>query len=153
MFGGHLTHRNLRPDGLPHMQHQPGAEADEPPKSPGPTSSIFTMEAREGRIGNAFACERCRKHKVRCVPSDTAGICQRYVSRDVSLHSGDTCTGARRRELSVSNMLREEDQQRQGAAMDSQRIGCATSTRSSISCRPSSRLWHHRLSHSLHCHL
>jgi hypothetical protein len=31
----------------------------------------------EGRIGNAFACERCRKHKVRCVPSDVAGICQR----------------------------------------------------------------------------
>ncbi|PSN69489.1 hypothetical protein BS50DRAFT_343053 [Corynespora cassiicola Philippines] len=35
------------------------------------------MEAREGRIGNAFACERCRKHKVRCVPSETAGLCQR----------------------------------------------------------------------------
>ncbi|KAF1843331.1 uncharacterized protein K460DRAFT_357075 [Cucurbitaria berberidis CBS 394.84] len=35
------------------------------------------MEAREGRAGNAFACERCRKHKVRCVPSGTAGICQR----------------------------------------------------------------------------
>ncbi|USP73552.1 uncharacterized protein yc1106_00826 [Curvularia clavata] len=35
------------------------------------------MEAREGRIGNAFACERCRKHKVRCVPSDTPSICQR----------------------------------------------------------------------------
>ncbi|KAF2475764.1 uncharacterized protein BDR25DRAFT_322237 [Lindgomyces ingoldianus] len=35
------------------------------------------MEVREGRIGNAFACERCRKHKVRCVPSDTQGICQR----------------------------------------------------------------------------
>ncbi|KAF1968204.1 hypothetical protein BU23DRAFT_572572 [Bimuria novae-zelandiae CBS 107.79] len=35
------------------------------------------MEAREGRIGNAFACERCRKHKVRCVPSEAAGICQR----------------------------------------------------------------------------
>ncbi|KAF2188678.1 hypothetical protein K469DRAFT_724572 [Zopfia rhizophila CBS 207.26] len=31
----------------------------------------------EGRIGNAFACERCRKHKVRCVPSETAGSCQR----------------------------------------------------------------------------
>ncbi|KAF2785814.1 hypothetical protein K505DRAFT_368781 [Melanomma pulvis-pyrius CBS 109.77] len=35
------------------------------------------MDARDGRIGNAFACERCRKHKVRCVPSDVAGLCQR----------------------------------------------------------------------------
>ncbi|KAF2734531.1 hypothetical protein EJ04DRAFT_534776 [Polyplosphaeria fusca] len=35
------------------------------------------MDAREGRIGNAFACERCRKHKVRCVPSDAPGLCQR----------------------------------------------------------------------------
>ncbi|KAF2637578.1 hypothetical protein P280DRAFT_492426 [Massarina eburnea CBS 473.64] len=35
------------------------------------------MDAREGRPGNAFACERCRKHKVRCVPSGTATICQR----------------------------------------------------------------------------
>ncbi|KAF2443192.1 hypothetical protein P171DRAFT_57449 [Karstenula rhodostoma CBS 690.94] len=42
-----------------------------------PSHSIITMEAREGRIGNAFACERCRKHKVRCVPSEAAGICQR----------------------------------------------------------------------------
>ncbi|KAH7359544.1 hypothetical protein BKA66DRAFT_427335 [Pyrenochaeta sp. MPI-SDFR-AT-0127] len=47
------------------------------PRSPVPASSILTMEAREGRTGNAFACERCRKHKVRCVPSETAGICQR----------------------------------------------------------------------------
>ncbi|KAF2111098.1 hypothetical protein BDV96DRAFT_614888 [Lophiotrema nucula] len=45
--------------------------------TPPSSSSIVAMEAREGRIGNAFACERCRKHKVRCVPSDTAGICQR----------------------------------------------------------------------------
>ncbi|KAF2012929.1 hypothetical protein BU24DRAFT_465278 [Aaosphaeria arxii CBS 175.79] len=35
------------------------------------------MDAKEGRIGNAFACERCRKHKVRCVPSETTGLCQR----------------------------------------------------------------------------
>ncbi|KAF1832571.1 hypothetical protein BDW02DRAFT_502728 [Decorospora gaudefroyi] len=45
--------------------------------SPRTASSAPSMEAREGRIGNAFACERCRKHKVRCVPSDTASICQR----------------------------------------------------------------------------
>ncbi|KAL6710963.1 hypothetical protein ACN47E_006838 [Coniothyrium glycines] len=41
------------------------------------TSPIATVEVREGRVGNAFACERCRKHKVRCVPSDTASVCQR----------------------------------------------------------------------------
>ncbi|KZM20537.1 sequence-specific DNA binding RNA polymerase II transcription factor [Ascochyta rabiei] len=35
------------------------------------------MEAKEGRSSNAFACERCRKHKVRCVPSDKASVCQR----------------------------------------------------------------------------
>ncbi|KAJ4985896.1 hypothetical protein SVAN01_08585 [Stagonosporopsis vannaccii] len=45
--------------------------------SPKPRSSTIAMEAREGRSGNAFACERCRKHKVRCVPSDTASVCQR----------------------------------------------------------------------------
>ncbi|KAF2656875.1 hypothetical protein K491DRAFT_353305 [Lophiostoma macrostomum CBS 122681] len=56
--------------GLP---HQPAAS--EPPSSS--QHSIVTMDGREGRIGNAFACERCRKHKVRCVPSETAGICQR----------------------------------------------------------------------------
>lgn len=44
-----------------------------------PSSSHLAMDAREGRIGNAFACERCRKHKVRCVPSDTPSSCQRYV--------------------------------------------------------------------------
>ncbi|KAF2877566.1 hypothetical protein BDV95DRAFT_480890 [Massariosphaeria phaeospora] len=53
--------------------HQPAPAASEPQPPP----SAVTMEARESRIGNAFACERCRKHKVRCVPSDTAGICQR----------------------------------------------------------------------------
>ncbi|KAH3983121.1 hypothetical protein HBI56_147650 [Parastagonospora nodorum] len=58
--------------------HQPAdTDREEAPRSPKPANSIFTMEAREGRIGNAFACERCRKHKVRCVPSDTAGLCQR----------------------------------------------------------------------------
>ncbi|PVH98082.1 hypothetical protein DM02DRAFT_531897 [Periconia macrospinosa] len=41
------------------------------------SSSSVAMEAKEGRSGNAFACERCRKHKVRCVPSAAAGICQR----------------------------------------------------------------------------
>lgn len=60
--------------------------------SPKPHSSTVAMEGREGRSGNAFACERCkepaelhahnltstgRKHKVRCVPSDTASVCQR----------------------------------------------------------------------------
>ncbi|KAH7121030.1 hypothetical protein B0J11DRAFT_55299 [Dendryphion nanum] len=35
------------------------------------------MEVKEGRIGNAFACERCRKHKVRCVPSEFPSLCQR----------------------------------------------------------------------------
>jgi hypothetical protein len=60
----------------------------ESPRSPQPANSFFTMEgkeAKEGRIGNAFACERCRKHKVRCVPSDTSGVCQRYVVRDVKV--------------------------------------------------------------------
>ncbi|KAF2035311.1 hypothetical protein EK21DRAFT_54797 [Setomelanomma holmii] len=57
--------------------HQPAETDRESPRSPKLASSIATMEAREGRIGNAFACERCRKHKVRCVPSDTANICQR----------------------------------------------------------------------------
>ncbi|KAF1960558.1 hypothetical protein CC80DRAFT_259436 [Byssothecium circinans] len=56
--------------GLPHHTAAQGESLATP-------SSIVTMEAREGRIGNAFACERCRKHKVRCVPSGTAGICQR----------------------------------------------------------------------------
>ena len=28
--------------------------------SPKPHSSTITMEAREGRSGNAFACERCK---------------------------------------------------------------------------------------------
>ncbi|KAF2676421.1 hypothetical protein K458DRAFT_447526 [Lentithecium fluviatile CBS 122367] len=55
--------------GLP---HQPAGNM-----SPTPSTPVVAMEAREGRIGNAFACERCRKHKVRCVPSDTNGICQR----------------------------------------------------------------------------
>ncbi|KAH8729062.1 hypothetical protein GQ44DRAFT_701503 [Phaeosphaeriaceae sp. PMI808] len=59
-----------------HMQ-QPADCDRESPRSPKPAGSIITMEAREGRIGNAFACERCRKHKVRCVPSDLANICQR----------------------------------------------------------------------------
>ncbi|ORY11334.1 hypothetical protein BCR34DRAFT_587994 [Clohesyomyces aquaticus] len=56
--------------GLP---HQPQSAGDQPPSS----TSAAAVEGREGRIGNAFACERCRKHKVRCVPSDTQGLCQR----------------------------------------------------------------------------
>jgi hypothetical protein len=71
----------------------PSAKSDSS-VSPKPHSSTVAMEAREGRSGNAFACERCkepaklhaplltstgRKHKVRCVPSDTASVCQRYV--------------------------------------------------------------------------
>jgi hypothetical protein len=75
--------------GLPHTMHQPADTDRDSPRSPKPTSSIFTMEAREGRIGNSFACERCRKHKVRCVPSDTTGLCQRYGHREMwRLHSG-----------------------------------------------------------------
>ncbi|KAF1946907.1 hypothetical protein EJ02DRAFT_199576 [Clathrospora elynae] len=58
------------------MSAPPPPETDES-LSPRPASSVHTMEAKEGRTGNAFACERCRKHKVRCVPSDTASICQR----------------------------------------------------------------------------
>ncbi|KAF2996683.1 hypothetical protein E8E13_004602 [Curvularia kusanoi] len=62
----------------PHMQEPlvpsvPSATS----MSPKPHSFTTAMEAREGRSGNAFACERCRKHKVRCVPSDTASVCQR----------------------------------------------------------------------------
>ncbi|KAF7682317.1 hypothetical protein GT037_001293 [Alternaria burnsii] len=56
------------------MSAQP--EADGSP-SPRTANSVPAMDAKEGRIGNAFACERCRKHKVRCVPSDTPAICQR----------------------------------------------------------------------------
>lgn len=79
----------------PHMQDPvvPSAMRDSS-VSPKPHSSTIAMEAREGRSGNAFACERCkkppnqhapfltltgRKHKVRCVPSDTASVCQRCV--------------------------------------------------------------------------
>jgi hypothetical protein len=65
---------------LPHTQHSPSATHS----PPNPPITMITMEAREGRIGNAFACERCRKHKVRCVPSDTASVCQRSVSLVVS---------------------------------------------------------------------
>ncbi|KAF2125014.1 hypothetical protein P153DRAFT_300614 [Dothidotthia symphoricarpi CBS 119687] len=61
--------------GLPQFPHILQAEATV--ESPEPSIFIFTMDAREGRIGNSFACERCRKHKVRCVPSDIASICQR----------------------------------------------------------------------------
>ena len=64
--------------GLPHMSATATAqpETDGSP-SPKTASLATTMDPREGRIGNAFACERCRKHKVRCVPSDTPTICQR----------------------------------------------------------------------------
>jgi hypothetical protein len=68
--------------GLPHMSAQP--EADGSP-SPRIAKSVPAMDAKEGRIGNAFACERCRKHKVRCVPSDTPAICQRFVYPTVFL--------------------------------------------------------------------
>ena len=88
----------------PHMQESlvPSATSDSS-VSPKPHSSTIIMEAREGRSGNAFACERCkrptklcahfltltgRKHKVRCVPSDTASICQRYVFRHFPATSG-----------------------------------------------------------------
>ncbi|KAL5113850.1 hypothetical protein ACEQ8H_008270 [Pleosporales sp. CAS-2024a] len=63
--------------------------------SPKPVSAVFTMEAREGRIGNAFACERCRKHKVRCVPSDTTGLCQRRPAKS----RGDVHSPSRMRDL------------------------------------------------------
>lgn len=63
--------------GLPHMRAD-AAKADTfPVGSEPPSNSNFAMDTREGRVGNAFACERCRKHKVRCVPSDTASLCQR----------------------------------------------------------------------------
>ncbi|KAI8938400.1 hypothetical protein NX059_004296 [Plenodomus lindquistii] len=62
--------------GLPHMRAD-AAKADTSPVSEPRSSSSFAMDTREGRVGNAFACERCRKHKVRCVPSDTANLCQR----------------------------------------------------------------------------
>lgn len=65
--------------GLPHMRADAANAEDSPVIAEPPSSSNFAMDAREGRVGNAFACERCRKHKVRCVPSDTASICQRYV--------------------------------------------------------------------------
>ncbi|CAI6337584.1 unnamed protein product [Periconia digitata] len=56
--------------GLPHLTATPTNSVATP-------NSNVAMEAKEGRSGNAFACERCRKHKVRCVPSGAAGICQR----------------------------------------------------------------------------
>jgi hypothetical protein len=91
---------------------QPANTEQESPTSPKPMSSIMTMEAREGRIGNAFACERCRKHKVRCVPSDTTGICQRYVLGTCGGSTRDnTCPDARKQESTASNMLRAGDQQ------------------------------------------
>ncbi|KAF2850515.1 hypothetical protein T440DRAFT_90408 [Plenodomus tracheiphilus IPT5] len=63
--------------GLPHMRAGAEKADTSPVVSEPPSSSNFAMDTREGRVGNAFACERCRKHKVRCVPSDTASLCQR----------------------------------------------------------------------------
>jgi hypothetical protein len=118
----------------PHTMHQP-ADADRDfPRSPKPANSLFTMESREGRIGNAFACERCRKHKVRCVPSDTTGICQRYVSRECGGPTrDDTCIDARKQESNASNMLRADGQQNRGASLHHQ-VDCATMIRSSTNC-------------------
>lgn len=62
----------------------------------------------------------------------------------------NTCTDARKPELNVSNMLRADDQQNQGA-MSNHQIGCATSTRSLTSCPQSSRPWRPLL-HFLPCH-
>ncbi|OAL03496.1 hypothetical protein IQ06DRAFT_108134 [Phaeosphaeriaceae sp. SRC1lsM3a] len=92
--------------------HQQPTEADrESPRSPKPTSSIFTMEAREGRIGNAFACERCRKHKVRCVPSDTAGLCQRCQKARVECieHVARRRPAKSRSEVQPPNRMRDFD--------------------------------------------
>ncbi|EUC36546.1 hypothetical protein COCCADRAFT_87763 [Bipolaris zeicola 26-R-13] len=65
--------------GLPHTSATSARAQPETDGSPSPKSASLApiMDVREGRIGNAFACERCRKHKVRCVPSDTPSICQR----------------------------------------------------------------------------
>ncbi|CBX90683.1 hypothetical protein LEMA_P057170.1 [Plenodomus lingam JN3] len=63
--------------GLPHMRTDAAKADSSPVVAEPPSTSNFAMDTREGRVGNAFACERCRKHKVRCVPSDTASLCQR----------------------------------------------------------------------------
>ena len=55
--------------GLPHMSANAQPETDASP-SPTTTGASSSMETKEGRIGNAFACERCRKHKVRPTSSD-----------------------------------------------------------------------------------
>jgi hypothetical protein len=81
----------------------PSAKSDSS-VSPKPHSSTVAMEAREGRSGNAFACERCRKHKVRCVPSDTASVCQRYVFPELFRILGITrAPDARRHASSASS--------------------------------------------------
>lgn len=98
--------------------------------SPRPHSSTAAMEAREGRSGNAFACERCketshfhapvltskgRKHKVRCVPSDTASVCQRYVFPVLFRHLGVTrASDVRKHASNASNTSHAEDQQNPG---------------------------------------
>lgn len=73
--------------GLPHTSATSARAQPETDGSPSPKSASLApiMDVREGRIGNAFACERCRKHKVRCVPSDTPSICQRYVDSSLLL--------------------------------------------------------------------
>jgi hypothetical protein len=75
-FGASFTLSATRPW---HIGLSPHTYTRTPTTSPGAASFILTMESREGRAGNAFACQRCRQHKVRCVPSDTTGICQRYL--------------------------------------------------------------------------
>ncbi|KAF1913150.1 hypothetical protein BDU57DRAFT_532236 [Ampelomyces quisqualis] len=91
--------------------HQPADPDRESPKSPGPAASIFTMDAREGRPGNAFACERCRKHKVRCVASDTAGLCQRCQKARVECieHVARRRPAKSRSEAPPPNRLRDFD--------------------------------------------
>lgn len=152
----------------PHMQEPlvPSAKSDSS-VSPKPPSSTIAMEAREGRPGNAFACERCkepeklhallltisgRKHKVRCVPSDTASVCQRYVFPALYRALGITrASDVRKHASSASNMLHVEDQQSPGQ-MGKRPTRCATLTRSWTKYPPSWRQWHRSQLYSRHCH-
>jgi hypothetical protein len=103
---------------LPHQSSTASASELEPPSAPS-AATAAAMDAREGRIGNAFACERCRKHKVRCVPSDAPSLCQRYVVC-IRVHlyyptRHNTCSGVKRPESSASSMLRDADHQNPGS--------------------------------------
>lgn len=153
----------------PHMMQEPlmpsSAKGDSS-VSPKPHSSTIAMEAREGRSGNAFACERCkqliqlhahpltstgRKHKVRCVPSDTASVCQRYVFPALFRTLGITrAPDARKHELSASSMLHAEGQPNPGQ-MGRRPTRCATSTRSWTKYLPLWRPWHRSQSSSPRC--